>query len=323
MNKISNNIINKNQTITSIESPLTKTWNGLKIASLNGIEFASSSTLLIANGIVKGYHNTAGLTRKTAKTIGQSTATAGNQLYKIAAQGINATSNLLIKSNEVGNNLIQNKNLYLREVSRELNSSTVKTLGFIALGFATTMLLNRPRRALMQRWDLDITAPHLPKFLQDFSRNASYLEGSLPADKKSFTRVLVNRPLFFGTLLFGLTQEGLLKKLPEKILNKIAPSHASKVNSRTAKIARVALTAAIYSLASTLSFAYSYDEHKPDFYSVSKADLIWKFGAGAMYASIQEFTGNPVFSMATLLGSNLHLPFQNPVLIPKYPYYIE
>lgn len=229
-----------------------------------------------------------------------------------------ATRNFLNKSSEVANDVIQNKNLYVTEVSKEFKETTVKSLGFVALGVAAFSLIDTTFWANMRRLELDQTAPYVPEFLQDFSKNVSFLEGSLPADKRNISRLLINRPLFFGTLLFGLTQEGLLKKLPEKILKKVAPSQASLVNSRLARMTRIALTAFIYSLASSLEFS-SFRVH-PNLYSVSKANLIWKFVEGAMCGSVQELTGNPLYSMATLLGWNLSLSVQQP-LIPVFPYY--
>lgn len=329
MNKISNSPIKTNSYNPFVESTLTKTWNGLKLVSQKGIDCVSTTAGYVKNGVFKGID----LTHNGAKSFAQGIAVTGNSLYKATLITIDSTTyagitaaayltSTLIKGK---NSFIQNKELYLKELE---NISTSSSLMFFSFGVVANEILRVPLLSYLDGLGF-AEAPDLPKPLYNFSRNAAILEKSMPSDEKNLCRLLINRPLLFGTLLFGLTQEGLLKQLPEKILKKVSPARAFVVNSKIAKVARVSLVAAIYSLSSSLNFVpYSilpdYVRHLDNLKNhITHSSLIWKFALGLVLGSIQEITGNPLYVISTLSGINLkytmyEMSGRTPLILPEY-----
>lgn len=328
MNKIFNSSSTINQ-YNTLESSLTKTWNGLKVVSQKGIECVSTTTGYVKSGVVKGLD----LTQQAAKTISQNTAAAGNLLFKATVKGVDATTNAgMIAATSLNSTLfkskdffIQNKELYLKE----LGGIGVNNLLFFSLGVIANEIIREPLLSYLDSSGFR-SAPDLPEPLYNFSRNVAILESSLPSDRNNIARLLINRPLFFGTLLFGLTQEGLLKQLPEKILKRVSPNHVSFANSKIAKVARVCFVAALYSLSTSLNFVPK--SIFPDFLRselnhltnhITHSVLMWKFALGLALGSIQEITGNPFYVMSTLSGINLKYTIKDihdkrPFVLPEY-----
>jgi Type II CAAX prenyl endopeptidase Rce1-like len=91
-------------------------------------------------------------------------------------------------------------------------------------------------------------------------------------------------------LLFRvILQEGLLKTVPEKILNRVAPEHAPAVNSTSAKIARIALSSLAYSL-------FGWAGHTSSTHFIA-------FARGILFGALQEKTGTPLLNMVYHIGT--------------------
>jgi len=91
-----------------------------------------------------------------------------------------------------------------------------------------------------------------------------------------------------------LLQEQLLKKIPTQILNKNAPQYASAINTKIAKIVRIAFSSAAFALA-----------HTNNPYPMNGAvSIVHKFALGLILGAIQESTGNLFYSTAFHMGNN-------------------
>lgn len=146
--------------------------------------------------------------------------------------------------------------------------------------------------------------PLLSNSEYEYTRTMCEFEAALP-DTGGLGRLLVNRTLFKDLPFFYFFQEGLLRKVPGKILNKYSPSLVQLVNHKMAKISRVVLTAALFSLSNSMTFKnpnYRLPLLKRNFLTTSQ--LISSFIIGLILGTIQEVTKNPVYVMAVHTGLN-------------------
>src|SRR5690606_34432461 len=95
-------------------------------------------------------------------------------------------------------------------------------------------------------------------------------------------------------------QEILLKKAPTAFLNKIAPSYSGLVDTKTAKIARIAFTALAFSLAHANTAGWP---------MCSTARLVNTFFLGLLAGGIQEVTESPLLAMIFHSGFNIQSAF--------------
>lgn len=146
--------------------------------------------------------------------------------------------------------------------------------------------------------------PLLSNAEYEYARTMCEFEAALP-DTGGLGRILINRTLFKNLPLFCLFQEGLLRKVPEKILRKYSPAVVHLVNHKMAKISRVVLTATVFSLSHSMTFKnpnYRLPLLKRNFLTTSQ--LISSFIVGLLLGSIQEVTKNPIFVLAMDSGLN-------------------
>lgn len=161
-------------------------------------------------------------------------------------------------------------------------SESLKT-GLAFVGLATIENFGSKRFLAPGLSALNLTFyPKLPEFIHGYASNVIWI-----LSKSDNSYHLNFRPLIIECLFRGVLQEGLLKRVPEKILKKVAPEYAPYVNATPAKIARITLSALAYSL--------GWAGHN------STTHLI-EFARGILYGALQETTGTPLLGIAYYYG---------------------
>lgn len=124
--------------------------------------------------------------------------------------------------------------------------------------------------------------------------------------KNTFLQVAVWAPIIEEAQCRLLLQELLLKQLPKKILNKIAPQHAHLVDSKIAKITRVLVTSALFGVCH-----YIPAEHSRILFHADKKEqcmlsnrVIGAFVGGVLLGSLQEATGNVAYPILLHMLNN-------------------
>jgi hypothetical protein len=119
------------------------------------------------------------------------------------------------------------------------------------------------------------------------SKIITYIPGA-----KNFARSEIGTPVWEEIFFRGIIQHCLLKKIPQKIIETISPTHAKMVNSALSRIARVAVVA--------LFFAAIHH----DALNCNSKDLISHLIGGLLYGSLVDL--NPANLVHTI---NLHFIF--------------
>lgn len=320
--------------------PAINIWNRFKALSKISGKFAYHATDFAIKEIVSGFNLSAGLTRETTHSLIQGASWTGNFFWAEAKKGTIVTSkaankasayfNLhyravssstirqLIKGKEACATFISDSLISLSkdETKEKINDLILKSCGYFSLGFAISVTSKQPFAEFFS--NLGIPYPIMPIPLYHYGRGICLLEKSLPASN-SFNRYFINRPLFHG-LLLTLFQEGLLKKLPEKLLKRSAPSYSHLVDSQSAKIARITLAASFFSLSSTMGFFWNNRLFSMPYFDTT-AHLLTRFAIGLILGTIQEKTENPLYMIATHAGLNIGFFPEN--FVPLCPPPIE
>lgn len=328
------------QNSSSVQMPSNIIWNGFKTFTKKSSHIAYKVSALAIKEIVSGFNLSAGLTRETTHSLIKGASWTGAFFWGEAKKGAKVTSQVAIKGSAYLNSqlrvislaaniqLIRSKetcktflsdsliSLSKEETKEKINNLTLKSFGYFSLGVAISVTSKQPFIDFFS--NLGINYPVMPKPLYNYSRQICLLEKSLPANSH-FNRYLINRPLFHG-LVLTLFQDGLLKKLPEKLLNRSAPLHSHLVHSQLAKIVRVTLAASLYSVSNTLSSFWSHKLFSPTYFDTT-AHLLSRFAAGLILGTILERTGNPLFMIATHAGLNMRFYPEN--IVPLCPPALE
>jgi len=148
-------------------------------------------------------------------------------------------------------------------------------------------------------WDRGLDwCPTLPSSVYTFSRNVCLIREYVPILTSSLQTYTLKGPIL-EELIFGFClQEMILKIAPKTILNRFLPAHMGIVDSRIAKMARMALRAAAFSLAHANSPKFGW----PD---CSMVKLINTFVLGLICGGVQEATGSNLMAMSFHIGFNL------------------
>jgi membrane protease YdiL (CAAX protease family) len=144
--------------------------------------------------------------------------------------------------------------------------------------------------------------PTFPKTFYTYARNVCLAREYLPGLTGIYNKLAFKAPIV-ETLLFqvGLQEIGL-RMAPKAILEQFVPSYSGIINSKIAKITRVALTAAAFSL----SHATPSEMRWPN---CSTTRLINTFVIGLILGEIEEVTQSPLLSMLLHSGSNIQPAF--------------
>lgn len=140
--------------------------------------------------------------------------------------------------------------------------------------------------------------PELPKPLYTYASYVCRVREYLPGltgtyDTQAFKCPIVEELMF----RVGL-QEIILKKIPQAILTRLAPSHVGLVNTKIAKVARVTLATIAFSLAHAMPSEMGWP-------NCSTARLVNTFVFGLLIGGIQEITESPLAAMLFHSGFNL------------------
>ena len=179
-------------------------------------------------------------------------------------------------------------------------------------GVLSSMFVTRIWQTLANR-NLDI-CPSLPEFVYHYATLACRTREYLPsfpwiAEQEIFMIPSVEEAMYS----FGV-QELLLKQLPKAIIKclypsqpsvvsgkksvKSPPTELSKIDSKTAKVARVFVKAALFSLIHAIHPGYGLP-------NCSLIRLIQTFAMGIITGTIQEVTGSSALAIAFHAGYNV------------------
>ncbi len=184
------------------------------------------------------------------------------------------------------------------------NSSTFLKFYFKGIGSCFASLLVFSTLGISTVINFEIKTPTWIRLFNDvimFPKRLFMIHGKLPYNG-------IYGPVYEEILFRYLLQEQLLKKIPIQILNKNAPQYVSAINTKTAKIARIAFSSAVYALA-----------HMNSPYPANGVDsIVHKFALSLILGAIQESTGNLFYSTAFHMGNNA-LPAVILAIIPVVP----
>lgn len=144
--------------------------------------------------------------------------------------------------------------------------------------------------------------PVFPKPVYTYVRNVCLLREDLPGLTGVFDTFAFKAPIVEELLFRVGLQELILKRAPKAILNRFAPSYSGVVDTKIAKIARVALTAAAFSLAHAMPPEYGWP-------NCSTARLVNTFVLGLVLGGVQEVTESPLMAMLLHSGFNIQGAF--------------
>ena len=99
-------------------------------------------------------------------------------------------------------------------------------------------------------------------------------------------------PIYEEFLLRILLQEMLLKKIPEKILQRVSPARAHLTHQFLTKIARVFTSSVFFALAHAQG------------YTCGNGDLYPYFFGGTILGMLQEVSGHPVYNTIAHMAAN-------------------
>lgn len=149
-------------------------------------------------------------------------------------------------------------------------------------------------------YDLNRTYPicfNVPNTLNQFSLISHKIQQLIPALFGYKTQLMVRFPVINEICFRYLLQDVVLRKMPENLLEKYAPSYTPLVNFKVTKIARILFTSAIFTLANTLP-----DKPLDGYENCSLISTINLFAIGVFLGLIQEATGKTYLSIASHTG---------------------
>jgi len=144
--------------------------------------------------------------------------------------------------------------------------------------------------------------PVFPKPLYNYARNVCLVREYLPGLTDTYNILVFKAPIVEELLFRVGLQELILKRAPKVILNRFAPSNSSVVDSKIAKIARVAVTAAAFSLAHAIPPEAGLPQ-------CSTARLVNNFVFGLILGGVQEVTESPLMGMLMHSGMNIQAAY--------------
>jgi membrane protease YdiL (CAAX protease family) len=137
---------------------------------------------------------------------------------------------------------------------------------------------------------------NLPSRVYQMAQNFRAINGSINRGFGHFGATFLTCPFSEEIVFRGMLQEIILKKIPAKILQQVAPSYASMINSKAATAARILISAGTFALVHAAAPQHPYD---------SAFFLFQKFAVGVCCGVIQEVAGNVFLSTAFHAGGNL------------------
>lgn len=140
--------------------------------------------------------------------------------------------------------------------------------------------------------------PAFPKPIYTYGRNMCRTREYLPGLRGTYNIAAFKAPIVEEAMFRVGLQELMLKRAPKALLNRFAPSYSGLVDTRAAKIARVTLSAAAFSLAHAMDPKYGWP-------NCSAGRLINTFVMGLFAGGIQEVTESPL--MATIFHSGFNI----------------
>lgn len=140
--------------------------------------------------------------------------------------------------------------------------------------------------------------PVFPKPVYTYARYACLVREYLPGLTGTYNNFAFKAPMVEELMFRVGLQEIAFKKAPKAILNRFAPSYSGIVDTKAAKIARVALTAALFSLIHA-------NPPEMGWLNCSTARLVNTFGLGLILGGIQEVTESPLMAMLFHVGFNV------------------
>lgn len=140
--------------------------------------------------------------------------------------------------------------------------------------------------------------PAFPKPIYTYVRNACRIREFLPGLRGTYNNTVFKAPIVEEAMFRVGLQEMILKRAPKALLNRFAPSYSGLVDTPTAKIARVALSAAAFSLIHAMPPKYGWP-------NCSAGRIMNTFVLGLFTGGIQEVTESPL--MATIFHSGFNI----------------
>ncbi len=144
--------------------------------------------------------------------------------------------------------------------------------------------------------------PAFPKPVYTYVRNACLAREYVPVLTGTYNNYAFKAPIVEELMFRVGLQELLLKRAPKAILNRLAPSYSNIVDTKIAKVARVALTAALFSLAHAMPPETGWP-------NCSTARLVNTFVLGLILGGVQEVTESPLMGMLFHMGFNVQPAF--------------
>jgi membrane protease YdiL (CAAX protease family) len=144
--------------------------------------------------------------------------------------------------------------------------------------------------------------PVFPKPVYTYVRNVCLVRENLPGLTGTYNNYAFKAPIVEELMFRVGLQELILKRAPKAILNRFAPSYSGIVDTKMAKIARVALTAAVFSLAHAMPPEMGWP-------NCSTARLVNTFVLGLILGGVQEVTESPLLGMLIHSGMNIQPAF--------------
>jgi membrane protease YdiL (CAAX protease family) len=128
--------------------------------------------------------------------------------------------------------------------------------------------------------------PNLPKSIYLYAKNICLLKEYIPL-RGNFAFYAIKSPISEELIFRVLIQQGILKKLPEAILNRFASSYTHLIDEKITKAARIALAALAFSLAHAISPEVGWP-------NCSTFRLVNSFAIGLFLGKLQEETDSPL-----------------------------
>jgi Type II CAAX prenyl endopeptidase Rce1-like len=142
----------------------------------------------------------------------------------------------------------------------------------------------------------------LPNVIYQYAALGCKAINSIPILQDAFEYTVIKAPVTEELFFRLCVQDMALKQLPKTILNRVAPSYVSAVDSKLAKVARVIVSATVHSL----MHAYH-----PYGYNISTMKLVNMLALGLINSTLYETQDSLMLPIAFHMGFNFSLQALN------------